>query len=155
MTSIRLRLRSRLLAATLAAASTLAPAMPAQADVYVVVPVASPVKSMTQKQVVDLYMGRTRELPGGDLALPFDLPRDHPARAAFYLALTGLGPAQVNSYWSRLMFSGQTQPPQSLPSEGAMADLVRRNPSAVGYLMQEPVDKGLRVVLVLKDAKQP
>ena len=68
MTSIRLRLRSRLLAATLAAASTLAPAVPAQADVYVVVPVASPVKSMTQKEVVDLYMGRTRVLPGGDFA---------------------------------------------------------------------------------------
>ena len=35
-----------------------------------------------------------------------------------------------------------------------MADLVRRNPSAVGYLLQEPAaDKGLRVVLVLKSAK--
>jgi hypothetical protein len=126
----------------------------ARADVYVVVPAASSVKAMSPKEVTDLYMGRTRAFPDGSFALPFDLPRDAAARGAFYLTLTGLGPAQVNSYWSRLMFSGQTMPPQPLPSEAAMADLVRRNPSAVGYLSQEPpADKGLRVVLVLKTAK--
>lgn len=145
-------LRRRVAALALATATTLAPALPAQADVYVVVPATSSVKAMSQKEVVDLYMGRTRAFPGGDFALPFDLPRDHPGRATFYQALTGMGPAQVNSYWSRLMFSGQTMPPQPLPSESAMADLVRRNPSAVGYLLQEPAaDKGLRVVLVLKE----
>ena len=126
----------------------------ARADVFVVVPAASNVKTMTQKEVVDLYMGRTRAFPAGDFALPFDLPRDHPSRAAFYQALTGMGQAQINSYWSRLMFSGQTMPPQPLPSEAEMADLVRRNPSAIGYLSQEPApDRGLRVVLVLKTAK--
>lgn len=144
---------ARVLVAATVAFSALCPAMPAQADVYVVVPATSAVKAMSQKEVVDLYMGRTRAFPGGDFALPFDLPRDHPGRAAFYQALTGMAPAQVNSYWSRLMFSGQTMPPQPLPSEQAMADLVKRNPSAVGYLLQEPSDKALRIVLVLKEGK--
>ena len=145
----------RRLASTLLLASALGIAAPAaRADVFVVVPAASNVKAMTQKEVVDLYMGRTRAFPAGDFALPFDLPRDHPGRAAFYQALTGMGPAQINSYWSRLMFSGQTMPPQPLPSEAEMADLVRRNPSAIGYLSQEPApDRGLRVVLVLKSPK--
>ncbi len=150
----RLPFPRRLGAIALAAVCALASASPAQADVFVVVPATSNVKSMTQKEVVDLYMGRTRAFPGGDFALPFDLPRDHPGRVAFYQALTGMGAAQVNSYWSRLMFSGQTMPPQPLPNESAMADLVKRNPSAVGYLLQEPSsDKGLRVVLVLKEGK--
>ena len=122
----------------------------ARADVYVVVPVSSNVQAMSQKEVVDLYMGRSRAFPGGDIALPFDLPRDNPAHAAFYLALTGMSPAEINSYWSRLMFSGQTMPPPTLPTEAAMADLVKRNPSAIGYLLHEPTDKGLRVVLALK-----
>ena len=149
-----LPMRRRGLAVALAALWLSAIALPARADVFVVVPTASSVKSMTQKELVDLYMGRSRAFPDGTFALPFDLPRDDPGRAAFYRALTGMDLAQINSYWSRLMFSGQTLPPQPLPGEAAMADLVRRNPSAVGYVLQEPAaDKGLRVVLVLKSAK--
>ena len=146
--------RRRGLAASLAAACLYALALPARADVWVVVPTSSSVKAMTQKELVDLYMGRSRAFPDGTFALPFDLPRDDPGRASFYKSLTGMDLAQINSYWSRLMFSGQTLPPQPLPGEAAMADLVKRNPSAVGYLLQEPAaDKGLRVVLVLKAPK--
>ena len=149
-----LGLRRRGLVATLLIAWLWVVALPARADVFVVVPTSSSVHAMSQKELVDLYMGRTRAFPDGTFALPFDLPRDHPGRAAFYQALTGMDLAQINSYWSRLMFSGQTLPPQPLPGEAAMMDLVKRNPSAVGYLLQEPAaDKGLRVVLVLKVAK--
>ncbi len=146
--------RRRGFAAALVALCMSAFALPAWADVFVIVPTSSTVKTMSQKELVDLYMGRTRAFPDGTFALPFDLPRDHPGRAAFYQALTGMDLARINSYWSRLMFSGQTLPPQPLPGEAAMADLVRRNPSAVGYVLQEPAaDKGLRVVLVLKSPK--
>jgi hypothetical protein len=147
-------MRQRALGAALLALCLSATALPTQADVFIVVPTASSVKAMTQKELVDLYMGRSRAFPDGTFALPFDLPRDDPGRATFYRALTGLDLAQINSYWSRLMFSGQTLPPQPLPTEAAMVDLVKRNPSAVGYMLQEPpADKGLRVVLVLKSAK--
>ena len=146
--------RRRGLAAALAALCLSAFALPAWADVFVIVPTSSTVRAMSQKELVDLYMGRTRAFPDGTFALPFDLPRDDPGRAAFYKSLTGMDLAQINSYWSRLMFSGQTLPPQPLPGEPAMVDLVKRNPSAVGYVLQEPAaDKGLRVVLVLKSAK--
>jgi hypothetical protein len=60
--------------------------------------------------------------------------------------------AQVNSYWSRLMFSGQSVPPQALPDETAVAGILRRNPSALGWLSKEPTDAGLRTVLVIKEA---
>jgi hypothetical protein len=143
---------SRLLVRTLLVAA-LGSALPALADIYVVVPSASGVKAMSQKEVQALYMGRTRAFPDGGFALPFDLPRDDPARAAFYRALTGMSAAEVNSYWARLMFSGQTMPPQPLPTEAAMVEVVSRNPSAIGYLPQAPADAALRVVLVLKEAK--
>jgi hypothetical protein len=44
-------------------------------------------------------------------------------------------------------------PPQPLPTEAAMVEVVSRNPSAIGYLPQAPADAALRVVLVLKEAK--
>ena len=133
--------------ALLAAVFTLA----AKADLYVVVNAANPVKTLTQKDVVDIFMGRTRAFAGGEFAQALDLPRDSATRAAFYIALTGMSAAQVNSYWSRLMFSGQTMPPQQLSGEPAMQEQVRRSPGAIGYLSAEPADKNLHVVLVLKE----
>lgn len=121
------------------------------ADFYVVVQSGNAQKSLTEKEAVELFMGRSREFANGDFALVFDLPRDSPQRAAFYKALTGMSAAQVNSYWSRLMFSGQSMPPQALPDEQAMVSIVKRNPSAIGWLAKEPNDKGLRVLLVLKE----
>ncbi|MDE2401164.1 MAG: hypothetical protein KGL90_05830 [Burkholderiales bacterium] len=125
----------------------------AQADVYVIVNASNPQLSLTHKEAVDLYMGRTRVFANGDHVLACDLPRDSAVRASFYRALTGMSPAQVNSYWSRLMFTGQTMPPQALPNEAAVVELVKHNPGAMGYVSQEPTDKGLHTVLVLKEER--
>jgi hypothetical protein len=135
----------------LLAAALLVLALPARADFYIVVHASNPQRSLTQKEAVDLFMGRSHAFANGEFALIFDLPRDNPHRAAFYQALTGMSVAQVNSYWSRLMFSGQSVPPQALPDEAAMAGLLRRNPSALGWLSKEPAEPGLRTVLVVKE----
>ncbi len=124
-------------------------ATPARADVYLVVPVASSIQSLTHKEATDLYTGRTRLLPNGDVAQLFDLPRESQQRALFYRTLTGMSLAQINSYWSRLMFSGQHLPPQPLANERAVVETLRRNPGALGYLTTRPTDAALRTVLVL------
>ena len=123
----------------------------AHADFYLVVPSANAQPSLTHKEAVDLFMGRNRAFRNGDLAQVFDLPRDSAQRADFYQRLTGMSAAQVNSYWARLMFSGQTMPPQSVADETAMIETVKRTPGAIGWVRKEPVDKQLRVLLVIKE----
>lgn len=123
----------------------------AMADMAVIVNSANPVKQLTQAQVADLYLGRSRSFPGGEYALVFDLPRDAPLRERFFTRLAGMTPQQVNAYWSRLMFTGQVLPPQALPNDQAVLDIVRRNPGAVGYVKAEGLDSGVRVVLTLKE----
>jgi hypothetical protein len=134
------------------AASALLHAPSVRADFYVVVQANNPQPALTKKQALDLFMGRSRSFTNGDFALIFDLAHSNPKRAAFYRSLTGMSLAQINSYWSRLMFSGQSMPPQPLPDEATMAEIVKRNPNALGWLSSEPTDKQLRVVLVLKEA---
>lgn len=140
-------LRSYLLALGLMAAGLPA----AWADIYVVVNAANPVKAMSQKEALDVFMGRRRSFASGVVAAPFDLPRDSGARAQFYQTLTGMSLPQVNSYWARLMFTGQTLPPQLLGSEDAMVEAVKQDITAIGYLSRAPEDGALRVVLVLKE----
>jgi hypothetical protein len=123
----------------------------AKADFYIIVHPGNAQRTMTQKEVVDLFMGRSRAFANGEFALAFDLPRDSPSRAAFHQALTGMTAAQVTSYWSRLMFSGQSMPPQPLPDEATMIEIVKRNPNAIGWVTKEPTDKQVRTVLILKE----
>jgi hypothetical protein len=141
----------RTFACAMFAALLMAFAVDARADFYIVVQADNPQHALTQKQAVDLFMGRSRAFTNGDFALIFDLPHNSPKRATFYQLLTGMSLAQINSYWSRLMFSGQTMPPQALPDEATMIEVIKRNPNAVGWLSTEPTDKQLRTVLVLKE----
>lgn len=122
----------------------------ALAEPVVVVAAASPLPVLTRGQAVGYFTGRQRSLPNGEPVLPLDLPANHPLRERFYRLLTGLGPAQMNSYWARLRFSGQMQPPQVVDNEVAMLRTLRDNPRALGYLAKPPDDERLRVLLVLQ-----
>lgn len=124
---------------------------PAQADLALIVNASNPVRQLSVQQVADLYLGRARTFPNGEYALVFDLPRDDVLRQKFFTSLTGMSPQQVNAYWSRLMFSGQVLPPQTLPNERAVLDIVRRNPGAMGYVKADGLDSSVRVVLTLKE----
>jgi hypothetical protein len=105
------------------------------------------------KDVQSLYMGRRRALAGGGPVQATDLPRSHPLRELFYGQLTGMSVAQVNSYWARLLFSGQSTPPITFADESNMASYLKRTPSALGYASSPPAPaSGLKVVMVLKSA---
>jgi len=125
--------------------------LPLVADIAVIVNAGNPVKSMSAEEVAALYLARTRTFPSGEYALVFDHPRDHQLRQRFFKAVASMGISQVNTYWSRLMFSGQEIPPQSLPNEQAVIDVVRRNPGAIGYVGFVPRDPGVKTVLHFKD----
>ena len=123
----------------------------AHADFYLIVQAANPKPALTPREAVGMFMGRNRAFHSGAVAQVYDLPRDSTQRAEFYQRLTGMGPAQINSYWARLMFSGQTMPPYAVQDEAAMVAVVKSNANAIGWVRKEPNDKALRVLLVLKE----
>jgi hypothetical protein len=141
----------RHLFSTLAALLALALAPVARADFYVVVGEGSSVAQLTHKEVLHLYMGRSRFYPDGSPAAPHDLAGSA-QRAGFYRSLSGMTLAQVTSYWARLMFSGRSLPPAELDDEAALVAKLRQDAAAIGWLPTPPAAKGLRTVLVLKAA---
>lgn len=124
--------------------------LPASADIVVIVNDTNPVHSMSSEEVAALYLARSRTFSSGEFALVFDQPRDSALRQQFFKLVANMAIAQVNTYWSRLMFSGQEMPPQVLPNEQAVIDIVRRNPGAVGYVSMPPKETSVRVVLQIK-----
>lgn len=123
------------------------------ADVFVIASSDAPLHVVDIKEVQSLYMGRRRALTVGGQVQATDLPRNHPLRELFYTQLTGMSVAQVNSYWARLLFSGQSTPPITMADESNMAAYLKRTPSALGYASGPPApSSGLKVVMVLKSA---
>jgi hypothetical protein len=118
-------------------------------DLYVIVNARSSVQSLSRRDVIGLFTGRVRMLPDGTMAAIYDQPADSPARAAFYQRLAGMDLARINSYWSRLLFTGQVQPPQPLAGDAAVIATVRGNRAAVGYVTVRPGDPAVRVAFTL------
>ena len=120
------------------------------AGLVVVVNPKSGVDRLSREDVINIFMGRFRQLPNGQTANPVDLPAQEGAKAEFYRLLTGKDMDQIAAYWSRLVFTGRTAPPFQA---GSVEDLIRHvaaNPSAVGYLDSSDVDRRVKPVLELK-----
>lgn len=124
----------------------------AHADLAIVMHPDSLVVSLDRAQLINIYMGRYRQLPTGKAALPVDL---NALKERFYRALVNKDLAEINSYWARLVFSGQVAPPLQLESAAEVLDYVRRNPGALGFIDEADVPDDLKTVATLPEADQP
>jgi ABC-type phosphate transport system substrate-binding protein len=118
----------------------------ARAELVLIVHPANPVEQLTREQVVDIYMGRNINFPGGNAALPIDLSPDSPLRAAFYQSLVGKTVSQVNAFWARLLFTGRATPPHVLPDIQTVLKTVAENRDAVGYIDDINLDNTVKIV---------
>ena len=78
-------------------------ASPARSQIAVVVAPGAPM--LTRAQVVNLYLGRAK-----DLKL-LDLPEDSATREVFYRIAVERDRAQMKAIWSRIVFTDKGQPP--------------------------------------------
>lgn len=128
----------------------------AQADLAVIVHPDNPVQTLTQKQVSDLYLGRTRHFSVAESTAPiraavYELPADNPLRENFFHALNGMPIKQLNAYWARLRYSGEVLPPPVLPDSRAVLQMVSHDRNAIGYVDAAVVDNSVKIVLRLKE----
>jgi ABC-type phosphate transport system substrate-binding protein len=118
------------------------------ADLVVIVNPDSGIEKLSREQVVNIFMGRLRKLPSGIAALPVDEKRE---KAAFYQALVGKELPEIQSYWARLVFSGQASPPRQMESAADVLETIANNKGALGYVHKKKVDRRVRIVLELSN----
>lgn len=118
----------------------------AQAELVVVVHPKNPADSLSRREVVDLFMGRTQYFADGSLVLRLDQPPQSQERQDFYRGLVNKSVAEVNAYWAKLLFSGRASPPQVVDNNKAVLAAVRDNKNAIGYMDSSAVDDSVKVV---------
>jgi hypothetical protein len=126
-------------------------AVPARAELVVVVSHRSSITSLTRDQVINIYMGRYRVLPDGGTAHPLDAAGDSPERSLFYRSLLGKSLDDVSAYWARLVFSGRTAPPREVPTRRALLEEIDDDATAIGYVARKELPRNLKVVFTLPE----
>lgn len=128
---------------------TLLPVGRALADLVVVVNARNGVAVLTRNEVINIFFGRYRQFFNGVEAQPVDLVDSNPDRARFYRGLVGKDVAEVNAYWSRLIFSGRTQPPTRVNTSEEVMKWVSSHPGGIGFVELTKADARVRVVYEL------
>lgn len=128
---------------------TVLPLLAVAADaIVVVVNQAAGIEALSRTDVINIFMGRFRQLPSGATALPIDMPVS-PVRERFYRALVNKEPAQINAYWARLVFAGRTSPPIQTDTADDVLKALRANPGGIAYLERSRVTTREKIVFEL------
>ncbi len=117
-----------------------------EADVAVVVHPTYNITAASADDLSKLFLGKIDVLPGGERLIPLDQAEGSVSRNAFYLKVANKNAAQLNAYWSRLIFTGQGQPPKAVENDAVVMDLVAKNPSMIGYVNSSQVNATVKVV---------
>lgn len=128
----------------------LSPVAPCRADVVVVANPTSGIERLSRDDVINIFLGRSRQLVSGISAQPIDLPQSQREKSVFYRLLVNKDLPEINAYWARLKFSGRTVPPREARSVDEAIAFIGSTAGAIGYLDRTKVDGRVRVVLELE-----
>jgi ABC-type phosphate transport system substrate-binding protein len=115
-------------------------------DLVVIVNAASPTERISREEVSDIFLGRYRQLPSGEPAVPID---NIQSMEMFYRKLIGRSAAEIGAYWAQLRFSGRAKPPEQQSQADAL-EKAARTAGAITYVDRSNVDKRVRVILELE-----
>lgn len=132
------KILTALLASALAAA-----ALPASAEIVVIVNKDNPASRMFSEQASQFFLGKSA------MFTPVDQAEGSKIRADFYQKVADKDPAQVKAIWSKLVFTGKATPPKEYKSNAEVKKAVAEDPKAIGYIDKSAVDDSVKVILTL------
>jgi len=118
-------------------------ALPASAEIVVIVSQKNPATRMFSEQASQFFLGKS------NLFTPADQPESSHIRAEFYQKIADKDPAQVKALWSKLVFTGKATAPKEYANSAEVKKAVAADPKAIGYIDKAAVDDTVKVILTL------
>ena len=119
-------------------------------ELVVIVSSKSPVTTLRQEQVADIFLGQIANFPGGLEAVALDQSIGSPERDEFYTKVTSKTRPLVKAYWTKMIFTGRGQPPKEIGGSAAVRKMVADNPTLIGYIDKSALDASVRPVLLVR-----
>lgn len=107
---------------------------------------AAGVDALSKKNVKKLFMGKKTKLSNGKKARIIELSNGNASRIAFHKAITGRSESQLQSGWSRLVFTGKAEAPVQVADDAAVIKAVAASANAIGYIDEASVTGEVKVL---------
>ncbi|MCS5711659.1 hypothetical protein [Candidatus Berkiella aquae] len=117
-----------------------------QAEIVVISNHQLPVTSLSRDEVYRIYLGKTKFLPNGTKVIPIDQKMGAVSRCQFYKSIIHKTETEIKSYWSRVIFTGQGNPPLQQDDDLAVKEMVAKDTHCLGYIDKSLVDQSVKVV---------
>lgn len=108
----------------------------AQAGFIVIANTESGLEKISAAELRKVYLKKIPVLPNGQSAQVVGL-KEGSAREVFLKTVLRKSESSLNSYWSRLMFSGRATPPRLFNSDQEVLDYVKQHAGAIGFINSE------------------
>jgi hypothetical protein len=105
--------------------------------------------SIGENEAKDLFLGKLKELDS-EFVTPVDQDDDSVVKESFFQKVTRKNQRQLNSHWSRMIFSGRAIPLQSVGSDEDVIAWVAMHADAIGYIDAESLNEEDPVKVLLR-----
>ncbi len=107
------------------------------------------IDSLSDSDVKKLFMGKKTKLDNGSTARIIELVDGSAGRLAFHEVATGRSESQLQSAWSRLVFTGKAEAPIQVADYAGVISEVSNNADAIGYVDESALTADVKVLLKL------
>ncbi|MGR5093728.1 phosphate ABC transporter substrate-binding protein [Vibrio maritimus] len=114
---------------------------------FVVIGNSAGVDALSKGEVKQLFLGKKSQLPNGKSVKIIELKDGDSNRVAFHDAATGRSEAQLQSAWSRLVFTGKAEAPTQVTDFTSVINEVTANENAIGYIDEASVTDSVKVLI--------
>ena len=101
--------------------------------------------NLDNKSISKIFLGKSKKFPDGSDATPLNLDSGDTSKE-FIKEILGKSESQMKAYWSKLLFTGKGQAPESLASDAEIIARVSSNPNMIGYVSDGANIDGVKVV---------
>lgn len=119
-------------------------------EIHVIVNKDLALSKLDEQDIRGIFMARRDSFPSGQKAIPLDRSATSPLYENFYNNVLHKRVAELNSYWSRKMFTGSGMPPRQIASDREIIQMVSENPAYIAYVEGDVTADNVKVVYSVK-----
>lgn len=138
--------KSKKISKWIMASNLLLTCLPCYADVAVIGNKSITADSFTARQISNLWLGKSKFIPGGGKLIVVDQVPGTPVHNDFYKNVVKKNGSQLKAYWAKVVFSGKRAPPMVLMNDADVIEWVASTPGGLGYIDSASVNETVKVL---------
>lgn len=103
--------------------------------------------NFSQSIVAEIFLGKSKKYSNGTKAKPIALNEKSKVQSDFNKNILRKSSAQLNSYWSKRIFTGRGRPPKVFETSDDIKKQIINNTDVIGVMDEGAVDDSVKIVL--------